>query len=283
MSIKDLVVSGYESGQNILSYIRKVPAISSGAGFWVDLSMTTGNPAPNYYVGGEKEATIPSNWYKKGIYHGGAVSPKTKYLHKAMLYSSNAVMAPAPFLLCDYLMYYPLIDMDNTDEQLLDNSTTSLPRYTDGVGVQAFLVATNPYVGGARFQIKYTNTEDEARTSQILITNNSTFIGTIVNSNTAGLNNYQAFIPLVAGDLGIKSIQSITFLSPNGGLATLVLVRPIATLMTREATAWAEYDFIKDKASLPRIYDGAYLNLLVMPSGGIAAVPVLGEFTFIWN
>jgi hypothetical protein len=178
-------------------------------------------------------------------------------------------------------MYYPLIDMDNTDEQLLDNSTTSLPRYTDGVGVQAFLVATNPYVGGARFQIKYTNTEDEARTSQILITNNSTFIGTIVNSNTAGLNNYQAFIPLVAGDLGIKSIQSITFLSPNGGLATLVLVRPIATLMTREATAWAEYDFIKDKASLPRIYDGAYLNLLVMPSGGIAAVPVLGEFTFI--
>jgi len=192
-------------------------------------------------------------------------------------------------MLCDYLMYYPLIDMDSTDEQLLTNFHAvdsplipTLPRYTDGVGVQAFLVATNPYVGGAYFQIKYTNTNDETgRISKLTLTNTSTFIGTIVNSNTEGASNYSVFIQLQAGDKGIKSIQSITFYSTNGGLAALVLVRPITSFMTREPTAWCEFDFIKDKPSIPWIYDGAYLNFLTMPSGTIAAIPFIGETTFI--
>jgi hypothetical protein len=53
--------------------------------------------------------------------------------------------------------------------------------------------------------------------------------------------------------------------------------------MTREPAAWAEFDFIKDKPSLPRIYDGAYLNFLAMPSGTIATIPLLGEMSFIWS
>jgi hypothetical protein len=252
--------------------------------------MATGTPTPNYYVGGEKEATVPLNWYKKGIWHGGSVSPENKILHKLMLLGTTSVFAPCPFLLCDYLMYYPLIDMDNTDTQqfvnydAVDNlSISTLPRYTDGVGVQAFLVATNPYVGGAQFQITYVNSNNQTHVSMITTTNTSTYIGTIVNSNTAGIGKYGPFIPLALGDIGIKKVIDITFFQTNGGLATLVLVKPIASTMTKEATSWAEFDFIKDKPSLPRIYDGAYLNLLAMPSGTIATIPLLGEATFIWD
>jgi hypothetical protein len=165
-----------------------------------------------------------------------------------------------------------------------------LPRYTTGEGVQAFLVATNPYIGGAAFQINYTNSDGvngvANRVSAITTTNTSTYIATIVNSHTAaagGLQYATPFIQLMAGDRGIRSVQNITFFAPNGGLAALVLVRPIANLMTREATAWAEFDFIKDKPSMPRIYDGAYLNFLVMPSATIAAIPLLGEITTIWG
>jgi hypothetical protein len=291
-NLKEVVDSAYEMGKNQYSSFRKVSPIASGAGFWVDLSMATGNPKPNYYVGAELTSTPFA--YREGIYHGGGVYPNTKYLHKMNILGTNAAVAPAPFILCDYLMYYPLIDMDSTDEQTLINygpltdttnpSAAYLNRYSSGSGVKAFLVATNPYVGGASFQIKYTNQNgDQNRISQICVTNNQTFIGTIVNSNTAGLNNYGAFIELQMGDTGIRSVQSITFLAANGGLASLVLCRPIATIMTRDTTAWSEFDFFKDKSTLPVIYDGAYLNLLTMPSATIAAIPILGEATFIWG
>lgn len=289
--LREIIDSAYVNGKNTYSTFRRVSSLASVAGYWIDLSMATGNPTPNYYLGNEKEATVPLNWYKKGIWHGGSVSPAVKYLHKMCLLGTNAVVAPAPFILCDYLMYYPIIDMDDTAEQILVNYTpdltptiSTLPRYVDGLGVQAFIVATNPYIGGASFQIIYTNQDGVmGRTSQISITNTSTYIGTLVNSNTAGVNRYGAFIPLQQGDNGIRSVQSITFHAPNGGLACLVLVKPIATMMTREVTAWAEFDFIKDKPSLPVIEDGAYLNLLAMPAGSAAAIPVIGELTTIWE
>ena len=281
--LRDFVDEGYEKGKYWTTTFRKVPAIAATAGMWVDLSMAPGNPTPNYYIGDEKVSTIPTDWYKKGIFHGGAVSPEIKYLHKITMLGTAAAVAPAPYLLCDYLMYYPLIDMDSTDEQVLTNSVT-LPRYTTGEGVRAILVATNPYVGGATFQIKYTNHAGVAdRVSQITTTNTSANIATLVNSNTAGLTNRMAFIEMQYGDRGIRSVQSITFFNPNGGLAVLVLLKPIATLMTREPTAFAEFDFVKDKPSLPVIQDGAYLNLLVMPSATVAAVPTIGEATFVWG
>jgi hypothetical protein len=282
-NLRAVIDQAYEQGKFTYATFRKVSAIASTAGYWVDLSMTTGNPTPNYYVGGELEATIPTSWYKKGLWHGGDVSPDKKFLHKITMIGTGATSTPAPLILCDYLLYYPLIDMDSTDIQPFDNTTT-LPRYTDGLGVQAFLVATNPYIGGQAFQINYTNSDGvSGRVSKISLTNTSTFIGTIVNSHTAGLNQYSAFIQLMAGDKGIRSVESITFMGANGGLACLVLVKPIATMMIREVGAFSEFDFIKDKPSFPRIYDGAYLNFLVMPPGTIASAPYIGEITTIWT
>ena len=299
--LRDVIDSAYTHGRYTYSSFRKVSAIATSAGCWADLSMAPGNPVPNYYVGDQMMATVPDvvagsyNWYKKGIWHGGSVAPYKKFLHKICMVGTGAGAAPATFFLCDYLMFYPLIDMDSTDEQLfinygaIETDTTSpdadvLPRYTEGVGVQAFLVATNPYIGGQYFQLKYTNSAGVAnRYSAVTITNTATLIGTILNSGTAGVRRSGAFVELQQGDLGIRSVQSIQFFASNGGLATLVLVRPIATMMTREPTAWAEFDFIKDKPSLPRIIDGAYLNWLVLSSATIAAVPIIGEITTIWS
>jgi hypothetical protein len=187
--------------------------------------------------------------------------------------------------------------MDSTDTQSFinygptltattDPSVPTLPRYTDGLGVQAFLVATQPYIGGAYFQINYTNSDGTSgRVSQIQLTNTATFIATIVNSiaPAAGGVTHSAFIPLQGSDKGIQSVQSITLQAANGGIASLVLVKPIATISTRGADAWVEIDYIKDRPSMPVIEDGAYLNFLVNPTGTVAAIPLLGELTFAWG
>lgn len=278
--VRDITDKCYGEGNHWESSFRKVPALASTQGIWSDLSSSPGNPKPNYYVGAELTATALDGTY--GMYHGGDVSPASKHLHKILIGSTSSGVAPAKFMLCDYLMFYPLVDMDSTDEQVLTNAIT-LPRYEDGLGVQAMLVATNPYIGGAYFHISYTNSDGTAgQVSNPMLSNTATYIGTLVQSGIiAGTTG--PFIRLRQGDRGIRSVESITFYASNGGLAALVLVKPLAVISLQETTAFAEWDFLTMKGSLPKIYDGAYLNMLCCPNGSFAAAPIVGSMTVIWN
>lgn len=241
--------------------------------------MATGNPRPNYYVGTELGSDVLNT--ANGIWHGGNVSPKKKILQNALIGSFASGVTPATFLLCDYLMFYSLIDMDSTDEQLLTNAVT-LPRYASGEGVQMFLVATNPFIGGQLFTVNYTNSDGVSnRTTVPILTTTTTNIGTIINSGVTGVEAVGPFIPLGRQSRGIRSVQSVTFLGPNGGLAALVLVKPLATIRTRDIT-FVEEDFVINKGPAPVIEDGAYLNWLCCPNGSAAAVPIVGNLNFVW-
>lgn len=277
--VRQITEEGYIGGNQWESSFRKVPALASTAGVWTDLSSAPGNPKPNYYVGPELTATVLDG--TNGIYHGGGVTPKTKVLHRMLVQSTSAGVVPATLQLLDYLAFYPLIDMDVTDEQEFTNPAP-LPRYADGVGVKAFLVATNPYIGGASFTIRYTDHLGRERVTPPAVTNTSTTITSILNAGVAA-GSRGAFITLAPDSLGVRSVQGITFLAPNGGLATLVLAKPLAIMTATEITAPNEWDFITMKPTLPVVQDGAYLNLIVCPNGSIAGVPITGLASFIWS
>lgn len=282
--VQQLVQTGYDGGQSWTSSFRKVSAIGSTQGIWADLSLAPGSPKPNYYVGGELAATQLNDKDGAngvGLWHGGNVAPKTKHLHTLLISSTVATPTPNTFYLCDYLLFYPLIDMDATGQQLLINTAT-LPRYTDGVGVRAFLVATNPFLGGAQFTMTYTNSAGvSGREMPLLTSDTNTFIGTLVHGGT-NIRASGPFLPLCEDDLGVRSVQSIEFLAPNGGLAALVLCKPLAVVMTAEVTACAEFDFLTMKPTLPRIMDGAYLNFLCCPNGSLSGAPITGMLTTVW-
>lgn len=277
--VKD-IVDAFDEGRTWYQSFRKVSGLTTVQGQWCDLSMAPGNPRPNYYVGDALTAkTLTGNY---GLFTGGDVSPSTKCL-KNICISSLGTTTPATYTLCDYLLYYPLIDMDTTDEQGLFNTVT-LPRYTTGEGVQALIVATNPYVGGSTIHLRYTNSRgDQNRTTRLVTSNVASYIGNIINSGTATSLGGNAFIPLQQGDTGIQSVQGIQFDSPNGGLAALVLVKPLATVITRDTTAASELDFIFERPSLPIIVDGAYLNFICCPNGTISSVPIIGDITVVWG
>lgn len=280
-NIRELIAEAYTNGKHWYTAFRKVPALVSTLGVWTDLSLAPGSPRPNYFVGAELTATRLNSLY--GIYHGSPVTTDGfKFLHKFLISSQSAAVLPATFILCDYLLYYPLIDMDNTDPQTFTNVNTLL-RYTDGEGVKAYLVATNPFVGNQLFQITYTNQDGTpGRKSEFVTSNATTNIGTLVNTGIGPTLN-GAFIQLQPGDRGIRSVQDITFLGPNGGLAALVLVRPIATIVASDVLAVSETDYLLDMPSLPKIYDGAYLGLICCPNGSVATQPIFGEITTIWR
>jgi len=186
-------------------------------------------------------------------------------------------------VLCDYLLYYPSIDDSVLDEQVLDNTVT-LPRYSDGKGVQVIAVSVAGRTGGARFYFTYTNSEGvSGRTSQIAYQNSAAALGTLQNSGANTNASAMPFVGLQAGDSGVRSIDSVVMLDADVGLMTLILVKPLGTSVIREITAPVEKDYFMEAGLIPRIYDDAYLSFLCLPQGTLAATALMGDIKTIFT
>ena len=130
---------------------RKTPSQTTTAGLWFDLAMSPGNPAPKYWFDAPPLiAKAISQSADGGIFHGANVSPEQQYLRLMTAMTATATALPMNMTLCDYLLYYPSCDDSTTDPQTMDNSVT-LPRYTDGKGVQMLAVSVAGRTGGQQF------------------------------------------------------------------------------------------------------------------------------------
>ena len=279
------LVDAENDGKFQFSTWRKTPTQATTSGVWFDLSMSPGNPNPNYYAAAPNIAQRLAQSTDGGIYHGGSEPGSTKHLKQFMALTATAAAAPLPMMLCDYLLYYPFVDMSVTDPQLMDN-TNELSRYTSGAGVQimAVEVAGQLGAGNPRFQVQYTNQDGVTGCITPSVACNTAVVnGTIITS--APNTNFCAgpFIPLAPGDTGVRKIESITFASSDVGLISFVLVKPLATHTIREITAPVERDFSIDFASMPIILPDAYLNLICHPSASLSGAPIHGSATFVWS
>lgn len=277
-SFRDFVTKAVDGGQSHRATFRKTSASATTAGIWCDMSTMPGHPVTNFYA--STPLTAATLLAREGIQQGQNQSPKDKYLKSITAISPSA---PCSLLLLDYLLYYPFIDGDSTDEQFFDNTVT-LPRYTDGDSVKAFVVAQGSYVGAAQFYINYTNQSGvSGRISALCTSNTTTISGNLISSGVAA-GQFGWHIPLVNGDTGIRSVESFTFLSANGGIFALVLAKDLGHIAIREANVPAEKDFFLDTGMTPpKIVDGAYLNFLALPNGSLAAQPIYGNLQFVWG
>lgn len=281
-SIKDYVDAELDGKIRQFSF-RKSPTQATTTGLWFDLSMSPGNPVPQYYAASPLISVQMKQSTDGGLFHG-ANTNSSKWLKSTLLMSNSATGLPMPFILCDYLLYYPFIDEGTTDPQPLTNSV-SLPRWTDGKGVKIMAISVAGRTGGQTFNISYTNQDGvSGRTTQTVIQNSATAIGTIVTSATATNGAAGPFIPLQRGDTGVRSIESVQMISgPDVGLFTLVLVKPLITSQILEQTAPTEESLLIEKASLPEIKDDAYLNWLCMPNGSLSGVSLFGMIETIFT
>lgn len=289
MSFKNVsdIVTAYDDGQTLVTSWRKVPTQTTASGIWFDLSMSPGNPVPNYYAAAPLEAKTLSRSGDYGINHGGPVSPAIKHLKTFMAISVTATAAPLPLMLCDYLLYYPFVDMSvaGGELQTMNNGTASLTRYANGAGVCIMAVEVASQIGGAQFFVTYTNQDGTAgRITSTVTCNTQVVNGTIVSSASARGGSAGPFLPLQGSDTGVRLIEGVTFLGAGDvGLITLVLVKPLAYHSIQEITAPSERDFAIDFPSMPRIQDDAYLNMICHPVGTLASAQIFGLAEFIWN
>jgi hypothetical protein len=264
---------------------RKTPSAVTTAGIWFDLATAAGNPkAKNWFDAAPLTAQQIKQSTDGGIFHGADVSPSTKYLRKSLSFTATATALPMQMRLCDYLIYYPTIDDATTDEQIMDNTTT-LPRYTDGKGVQMMAITLAGRTGGQTFTVKYTNQDGvTGRISETVVQNTSGVIGTITTSTlTPTTGSVAPFIGLQSGDTGVRAVESVTMNGVDTGLFAIVLVKPIFETQIRGIDAPVEKDLLLHSVELPRIYDDAFLNYLCLPNGSLAATALIGNLKFIWN
>lgn len=281
-NVRKLAVSVSTEGRTRTSTIRKTPVQASAAGAWVDLSMAPGIPYPNYYASEPYIGSVLSPW--RGILHGDAVAPKSKHVHVVSLMPSAAGMT-GTYMLLDYLLYYPFIDLDAVGEtQVLDNGV-AIPRYVDGEGVQAFLVAVAPTTGAGIFTFDYVNQLGQPRTSPVhTMAASAVSIASIVTALPGNVNSgYGPFLRLLGSDTGIRSVTSLTMSAAGGGLGALVLCRPLMAFQLFEAGTPTECVLIQDSKILPRVYDGAYLNMICQTPSSVAGVTVLGRMEFAFS
>lgn len=266
------------------SFFFKTSVPFGTASRWYDAAIGAGIPVYQAYVGTQYEGTLLTGESNRGIYTGPTPSAgQTKHLF-ALSAGTSTASVPLTMLLSDYLMFYPLIDMDSLDPQDMSNPV-SISRYTSGEGVQAYFVVAAPMTGNGTVTVTYTNSEGTAnRTTTFGITFSGT-IGTIVNNSDSTLVAGAAapFIPLANGDKGIRSIQRVTCNASMGGFCHVVLAKPLATHLIREQNTEAETVFFTNKANCVQIQSGAYLNFIALNNTATTFAPLRGFVQFTWN
>jgi len=285
----DEITQAYEAGRVTRAGFRKLVSAVTNTGVWIDLAMTGGGPPPNYYASAPYVWAALAQSTDHGIYHGEAVSPASKRL-KSILIASSVVTtgSPATFILCDYLGYWPFVDMIGS----IPLTGSGLTRYTNGVGVRILPVLVAAQGGGGIFNLTYTSPSGGGHTSKNMKCNTATAVGSIATTmpvQTAGYSS-SPFVGLQDGDTGVNSIESVNWTVEDIGLITFVLVKPLATIYIENATAGpviyppSEKDFATDAVgTLPEIKDDAYLNFISCPAGAFATAVIYGMLETIWT
>lgn len=292
-SVDDMISEMTTGGKTWRQDFYKITSGTWAAGRWYDLSVFAGSPVANTYPGTALAAVAPDESTGWGLYHGGNVSTDTKHLMNVMAMANAATGVPAVMMLVDTCLYYPNIAFNSASRQTFDNTQT-LTRYTDGVGLRSYVMvdaATGATAhnldSGAGTGTEYVNTADATAVHPGTISfTASAILGHIAHSGTAA-NNTGAFLPLAAGDTGVKKYNYFKLSASSTGGATagnLAIVKPLATLPITTLNVAAERDLVNQLASMPRIRDGACLNWLVFVGGNTAANTVFqGAVEAAWG
>jgi hypothetical protein len=252
-SFDDFLEKTTDDGNVLEAPFYKSSSLSEAAGVWHSLWTASGYP-----TGGAAPAGTPGAAYVNaagGLGAWGNQDPLTKHL----LSIEAGANRDCWLMLYDRLVGVGGISLTSTGNKTV--SSAALPRYTDGVGVQAWLeVSTITATPTCVVNLSsYTDHEGNTGASGGTLT----FPATVTNVDT-----FLGPLPLAAGDLGVRAVSTLNVATASGGAGatSLVLIKPLAYLPLT-ASLGAALDLMAKLPSLPRVFDGATLGLAFVATG----------------
>jgi hypothetical protein len=283
-SLDDLISEMTVNGKTQDFWFQKITSngATGAAGRWYELFTGTGFPAAGTFSGTAGTAVQMASSTTGAMPLNAAVSTDTRHLLNATVWSPTATVPVANLILCDFLLYYPAIVVTGTPTTLTNG--VSLPRYTDGIGVQAFCAVQSAF-GAASPALTFTFTSTNSAGST---TGSRTAVMTAA-ANSAPISNIlpnagSQFFPIPSGDVGVVSVQSYTLASGTTGTAAIVLCKPLMQIPITQQYLASERETLFQLAALPRIYDNACLGWLLQPGGAmVTSSLVQGRCQYAWG
>jgi hypothetical protein len=284
----DDVIASLSAGDgNRIEWFKSNMNVTGVANTWDTMWPMPGDPGAGSYAGSALTATAANNATVGSMGVSASVSPDTRHILHRSAYGIGATTVPGILLVYDRLLYYPTISASSNSQQNLTNVVT-IPRYTTGVGVQAWLeITTNLGTGTGTFIMTYTSPEGGPKSLGASVATLASALQPMIphtSGNTA--NRYLIpFLPLGGGDTGIVSVQSVQFtVAHSAGVVCLVLGVPLAMIPITVNSQMSERDYVLQMPSMPRVHDDACLGLLVYHSGALVAnVPYQGNIRTGWS
>lgn len=284
-TVKD-VVDAVEAGRVHSQRFFK-NAGTTGDGQWHDWSFASGQPAYDARIGDALTFTPAIAAGNDAIYFPAKASDQERAILSLDIVTtpSSTGQTNVEFVLCDVLGWYPLIDGDSTDTQVLD-TLVSLPRYS---GAQMVLVNhVAPALAPADMIVTYEN--QSGGTSSVTWRAVPNGVNKVSYTTAANGTSGPLLCQLAAGDREARRVIDITFTSAPGGLWAIYMVKPLVNFANRggvptiTTTATAEKHMTFQNAfNMPRVLDGAWLGMFFMPNGNARTVALYGNIQFVWG
>ena len=230
----DGIINARASGNAEDSLYLKTTATGGVSGAWYSLLRSAGLPAaisPSNIPGGSVMTRASA-----GAAPLGNPASGSKYLLTFGV-SVPSVTGFSAILLADILVAAANISANTTSAQTVN--TAALTRYTSGAGVMMVMAVTTALGATAsNVTISYTNSAGASGRST----------GAIAMTASAAANRLQPgiagfCIPLQSGDVGVRSIQTVTFSAAMGaGVLDIYLFKPLIMIPTVAANTFIERD-----------------------------------------
>lgn len=242
-----LTVAG--KGQDF--FYNKASITTVANSFW-SLWTAAGQPGVGTFGGTGLAARAVSSSTAGALGFTNPTSPDT--LHLLALSAASSV-AMGTLLVVDRLLDYPTISCTSTSLQTMDNTVT-IPRYTTGVGVQMFAEVTTTL--GSSPQTLTINYLDQGGAAGVAT------LSPVVSSAVNRIPQLGYFVPLAAGDSGVRSITSVQFGGSMGaGVLNMTLCRPFVELPHQTAAQMVERNLVLHTPRIQQIVDNAALSFLL--------------------
>jgi hypothetical protein len=164
-------------------------------------------------------------------------------------------------------------------------------RYGDGAGVQTIIFNSNATALGAatpNLSLAYTNaagTAARATPTVLPVGKTAAANSLIIYSGATAVGKYGPFVPMAAGDTGVRLIESIrNATSYVSGEYSVAYVKPIFSIPLTTVGVAGEREFGSQLPSYPRIYDGAALYWIIYSGANTPANSAwAGHIDFGWS
>jgi hypothetical protein len=292
---QDDLINQITTNGKIDSIVYQKTSVAVGqAGHWQHLLNSAGSIPAATFGGSEATFTATDNtWSEGAIAIGDQTSPATK--HILTLGASVVAAAGAPwFVLPIDLVGYAKLTTTNVSTTgtktitmtAIGSSAANVDRYANGEGLRVFIGSYSAMGANApTMQVTYTNSAGSTGkvTTSGCVSTASATSGTILNSGNAA-NKYGPFLPLAAGDTGVKDIESVIWggTAHASGSVFVGLCKPLCMPIPVPATGlYNIMDFVNTVPSFPKLRNGANVTFLVFGTGATtAAATVYANFDY---